>query len=268
MTKLCSCFLAMLFALSACSSTSSKYPTIDKAELQLEKQRQFEAFSFKKLEKEHKSQEKFLKNQMRVVQISKKISLAGLDLCRRLDKGENGCIYKFELSKGKDINAYADGKKIVITQAMVNFAKTDEELSLVLGHEFAHNMFGHVKSTKKNAMIGSFLGTVLDGVAKSQGIATGSSLSKLGSHYGVMKFSKDFEREADYIGLYITSMAGYNINKAPNFWRRMSERSEKAIYVAQTHPTTAERYLSLEKTVAEIKRKKKNGALLVPNLKK
>ena len=65
----------------------------------------------------------------------------------------------------------------------------------------------------------------------------------------------------------IKEKTGYDIENSPDFWRKMSLRDEKSIKNATTHPTNPARYIALGKTIAEIKRKKKNGTVLVPNLK-
>jgi predicted Zn-dependent protease len=78
--------------------------------------------------------------------------------------------------------------------------------------------------------------------------------------------ARDFEREADYVGLYLTARAGIPIDDAPKFWRRMAvanPASTKGGFLA-SHPPAAERFLALEATVAEIKSKLATGEPLLP----
>ena len=75
-------------------------------------------------------------------------------------------------------------------------------------------------------------------------------------------FSKDFEGEADYLGLYFASRAGYDVSVAPDFWRRMGVEhpsSVESTYLSM-HPSTPERTLSLEQAVEEIRAKREAGA--------
>lgn len=243
-------------------------PKVDKEKLQAETQYQQELVTKAQIRQHEKKMKKQLAMQERLLKVSSPIIEAGSGLCSKMGAAvKQGCFFEFELAEEGGVNAYADGKKIVVMPGMMQFAKTDEELAVVLGHEYAHNVMGHIASSKKNSLLGQLAGSLLDGLAATQGINTQGGLGKLGSYAGVMRFSKEFEKEADYIGLYITALAGYDIKNAPNLWRRMSLENEKAVYTATTHPTNPERYLILEKVVAEITNKKRNATALMPNLK-
>src|SRR5690606_6718965 len=131
-----------------------------------------------------------------LAKLGMRISRGGIELCKLMGRHGDNCLYEFELdTKGSQVNAYADGKKIYVTPAMMNFARNDEELAVVLGHEYAHNLMGHIKSQKTNVFIGNMLGAVVDAVAASQGVHTGSAFGKIGASAGAMRYSKEFERE-------------------------------------------------------------------------
>ena len=91
------------------------------------------------------------------------------------------CDMFIELSgQDKGLNAHADGEKIVINAAMVDFTREeDEQLAFVLAHEYVHHMMGHVDSAKQNVMFGSLAGVIADAVAASQGMSTGGNFGKL-----------------------------------------------------------------------------------------
>ncbi len=142
---------------------------------------------------------------------------------------------------------------------MLRFAETDEEVALVLGHELAHNTRGHIASRQGNALIGAIFGAVLTGL-------TGVDVTNLGSQIGAGAFSQDFEAEADYVGVYHTARAGFDIANAASFWRRMGLSHPQAIHLSgSTHPSTATRFLAIEKTVDEIETKRANNLPLVPD---
>lgn len=260
-------FLFICLMATACAKPRSYYPELDKGDIILEQQKQQELVDRENARKEKMAALRLAAFEKRLQAVGTKIKDGGITLCARMTNIKGGCVYDFYVFKDKDPNAYADGNKIYITETMMSFAKSDEELAIVLGHEYAHNVMGHVKAKKTNAMIGTVLGTVVDVAASTQGISTSSTFRKAASKAGSMSFSKEFEKEADYIGLYITALAGYNISKAPEFWRKMSLQDSQSIYIGITHPNNPERYLGLEKTVAEITRKQHNGAILAPNLK-
>ena len=89
--------------------------------------------------------------------------------------------------------------------------------------------------------------------------------TELGTRLGGLAFSKDLEREADYMSLYMLERAGIDSSGAPAFWRRMAVEHSGSIRFARSHPTTAERFVSLEATHREIRAKRRAGRPLIPN---
>jgi hypothetical protein len=177
------------------------------------------------------------------------------------------CLYNAVAIKDDVLNAWADGKNVVITSSMLRFTGTDDELAVVVAHEIAHNAMGHIDAKKKNATFGAILGAIVDIAAATQGVNTGGDFTNLGAEFGAMSFSQDFEREADYVGMYLLALANRPIAKAPDFWRRMAQESPGSIKFASSHPTTAERFVRLESAVAEIEKKRAAGEPLMPEMK-
>lgn len=261
--------LFSIITLVSCAGTITKPPTHTRAEISKEQRIQADIASKEKIEKNAKNKKNLLAMQQRLLRISTPISQAATSLCHQYqsDKKEL-CIYNFTIDSNDDnINAYADGENIVITKAMMNFAKKDEELAVILGHEAAHNLMGHVSKTKLNATTGAIIGTLLDAFAESQGVKTGNAFTQTGAAIGISRYSVAFEEEADYVGLYITHKAGYDIANAANFWRRMSIHNPKAIFGDTTHPSNPKRFIALSKTIEEIKSKAANKQALLPDLK-
>ena len=161
------------------------------------------------------------------------------------------CSYPINVATGDDsLNAFADGKQIVITKGMMRFVENDDELALIIGHELAHNNMGHIRAKTTNF----WLGTILDVlVAGTTGIDTGSAFGNMAASSN----SQEFESEADFVGLYFAARAGYDLENAPDFWRRMAVEhpsSVKGSYLS-THPSSPHRYVFLEETVEEIQNK-------------
>lgn len=168
------------------------------------------------------------------------------------------CDSPVRLASSDAVNAFADGKSIGVTKGMIRFVENDTELATVIGHELAHNTREHMSSKRGNAIIGGILGAALS-------VAIGVNVTDLGAQLGAGANSQGFESEADYVGLYHTARAGYNIADAPNLWRRMAASNPGAIHIAGgSHPSTAKRFLSLEAAVKEINAKKAAGKRLVP----
>lgn len=172
------------------------------------------------------------------------------------------CGYGLVLGPGNEVNAYADGKRIIISRGMMMFARDDLELSFVIAHELAHNVMSHIDAKTANYIAGSVLDVI---VSAGTGVGTQGTFGRIGAH----AFSQDFEREADYVGLYILANAGADIEKAPAFWRRMAALNPGSIGSnhAATHPATPERFVAMEETIREIRAKQKAGKPLVPEMK-
>jgi hypothetical protein len=177
------------------------------------------------------------------------------------------CAFSAVAVKNDALNAWADGQQVAVTTAMMRFAGTDDELSVVVAHEIAHNAMRHLDAKRKNSLFGAILGAVVDVAAASQGINTGGGFTKQGADAGAMSYSQDFEREADYVGLYILARSGRPYASSPNFWRRMAQESPGSITYASSHPSSAERFIRLERTVAEIEGKVAKGVPLLPETK-
>ena len=178
-----------------------------------------------------------------------------------------GCDYPVVLdSNSNDINAYADGKRIVVSKGIMRFADNDNELALVVAHELGHSAMRHVDKIRQNAAVGTIGGLAIDSLLAAAGISTGGQIANMGGQAAVMQYSVPFEQEADYVGMYFLERAGYSAASVAQFWRRMGAENAQSITRRSTHPTSVERFLAIERTYAEIQAKKKRGQALVPNL--
>lgn len=178
-----------------------------------------------------------------------------------------GCAFPVLLDySSNQINAYADGEKIVISKGILRFAENDNEVAMVIAHELAHSALRHVDKIRQNASIGMFGGLAIDGLLAAAGVGTGGQFSQLGGAMAMQRYSVPFEQEADYVGMYFMERAGYNAAGVANFWRRMGAEGQGSLTQASTHPTSPERFLAIERTWREIQEKKKTGKKLVPNM--
>lgn len=197
----------------------------------------------------------------RLNRIRVKLMPQARDICSQaLGKSGLECVYSLELLDNSELNAKADGEKIYINSGMVRFLESDDEIAIVMGHEMAHNMLDHI-----NKKMGSMLlGAIVDGLIQG---ATGVSTGGAFQNAGAMAYSQEYEEEADYLGLYLASRAGYDIGVAPTLWRRMGIESPGSIAhnYSGTHPSTPERSVALRNAITEIELKKGQGLALLPN---
>ena len=157
---------------------------------------------------------------------------AGQPIAVNIPAPVNVCDTRFTVVVGDAVNAYADGKTVFATYGAMNLFATDEDLAVVLGHELAHNILGHVRQN-------------------ASGKPNGST-------------TPEQEAEADAVGLYFTARAGFNIKDAPNVWRRLAAQDPAHISAGGGHPSTAARFLNLEAVRDEILMRQAAGLPLFP----
>jgi hypothetical protein len=177
------------------------------------------------------------------------------------------CDYTLVAIKDDQLNAWADGHTVFVTSAMLRFAADDDELAVVLSHEISHNAMRHMDAKKRNMTIGAIFGAVLDVAAASQGVNTGGEFTNDFAAAASQVFSQEFESEADYVGMYLLARSHRPYATAADFWRRMAQESPGSIKFASSHPTTAERYLRLDRTATEIQAKASKGDTLLPEMR-
>ena len=179
---------------------------------------------------------------------------------------ELACPDALAIAEEGALNAFADGDAIYVTTAMMRFTE-DDELAVIVGHELAHNAMGHIDAKRSNAIASGLLGLLADVALATQGVNTGGAYTSQFAQLGAMTFSQDFEREADYVGMYAMALAGLPLTNAPTFWRHMAIAHPGSIQLATSHPTTAERFVRLEQTIQGIERKRRQGLPLRPEMK-
>lgn len=150
------------------------------------------------------------------------------------------CNYGIKLSMSSTVNAYASGRGITLTSGMMNFTQSDDELALIVAHELAHNTMGHIRKIVGNMIVSGF----------------------------ATRYTRPFESEADYVGLYYLVRAGYEPGGTEAVWQRMALIGPRSVGRAKTHPTYPDRYLRLRVARAEIAAKQAADKALVPNFKK
>jgi hypothetical protein len=152
---------------------------------------------------------------------------------------QNICDYGLKLSMRSTVNAYANGRSMTMTSGMMNFTKSDDELALIVAHELAHNTMAHVRKIVGNLILSGF----------------------------ATRYTRPFETEADYVGLYYLVRAGYDAEATSGLWARMALMGPRSVGRAKTHPTYPDRVLRLAATRKEIAAKQAAGEPLVPNFK-
>lgn len=150
----------------------------------------------------------------------------------------------------------ANGMVQVWTGLLVRVSSEDE-LAAVLGHELAHYTQLHTLERLRRARAAMTTGSIFDmGLI----LLTGYSIpvGQLTAVANVMAFSRGNESEADLLGAKFMAEAGYDPHAAAQVWKMIVDeeakavaKSKKAGLFTMTHPSSANRIVTLNDFVAE-----------------
>ena len=166
--------------------------------------------------------------------------------------------WEFKLVKDEQVNAFCmPGGKIVVYEGLLPLIASDDELAVVIGHEIAHAVAKHSNERMSQALLAQFGAAIVNEAlsTKSAAVQTlGNSVFGLGAQLGVMlPYSRKHEYEADYLGMILMTLAGYNPESAISFWQKMSAGgSGNTLEFMSTHPSDEHRIAELQKRLPEM----------------
>ncbi|MBQ7721351.1 MAG: M48 family metallopeptidase [Kiritimatiellae bacterium] len=169
--------------------------------------------------------------------------------------------WEFNLVQDAEVNAFCmPGGKIVVYTGLMELVASDDELAVVLGHEVAHAVAKHSNermSQQMAAALGTAAATEVVGRVDASKRDIAATVFGLGAQVGVMlPFSRTHESEADYMGLALMTMAGYDPGAAVGFWRKMAAKGGSSTpAILSSHPSDARRISDIQKALPEIRAK-------------
>ena len=173
----------------------------------------------------------------------------------RLTQSAAGTRQDFEFFAIRDnsINAFAmPGGFVGVHTGLISAAETESELASVLAHEVAHvtqrhiaRMLGQQQQLQMPMMV-ALAAAILLGRSRPD-LASGAAVAaQAGAVQSQLAYSRDFEREADRLGLRALETAGFDPHAMSSFFEKMQRASRIADdgtmpgYL-RTHPVTFER---------------------------
>jgi predicted Zn-dependent protease len=157
-----------------------------------------------------------------------------------------------------EVNAFAlPGGFFYVNSGLILRAQEESELAGVMAHEIAHVAARHgtKNATKGEAMQLAMIPLMLLGPGGWAGYGIYEAAS-LAIPVTYLKFSRDAEREADFLGLQYMYKAGYDPNSYVTFFERIQaddkRRPGTIPKVFSTHPPTPDRIESTQKEIARI----------------
>lgn len=160
-----------------------------------------------------------------------------------------GMPYNFHCVNATYINAYAfPGGTIAVTRGILLKLNNEAELASLLGHELGHVNARHTAEQLSKGQLSSLLVSGLSIAASTQGAGLGQLTQQLGMvSQGLLlsKYSRDNEREADFLGNEYMVKAGYPSKGFVGLMEMLDSLHKESPNSAQilfsTHPMSSER---------------------------
>jgi predicted Zn-dependent protease len=157
-----------------------------------------------------------------------------------------------------EVNAFAlPGGFFYVNSGLILRAQEESELAGVMAHEISHVTARHgtKNATKGEMMQLATIPLMLLGPAGWAGYGLYEGLN-IAIPLTYLKFSRDSEREADFLGLEYMYKAGYDPNAFVTFFERIQadekRRPGTIPKVFSTHPPTPDRIEAAQKEIARI----------------
>jgi Peptidase family M48 len=137
--------------------------------------------------------------------------------------------YTFTGVNLKEINAFAlPGGPMFIHRGMIEKAHNEGEVAGVMAHELSHVALRHGTAQQTKAtpfaigqIAGQIAGAIIGG-RTGQVVAQGSQFG-IGTYF--MKFSREYEKQADILGTHIMAGAGYDPRDMANVFKTIEQES-------------------------------------------
>jgi beta-barrel assembly-enhancing protease len=151
--------------------------------------------------------------------------------------------YYFKVVDARDINAFAlPGGPMYVNRGMIEAARNEGEMAGVMAHELSHVALRHgtAQATKAQkyqvgAGVAGILGTIFGGPGLGQVAQAPFALTFL-------KFSREYETEADLLGARIMANAGYDPRDLANMFRTIESQGGGGGGFLSDHPSSSDRY--------------------------
>jgi predicted Zn-dependent protease len=162
--------------------------------------------------------------------------------------------YEFYVLNTNEINAFAvPGGKVFFNSGLIQMVESEDELAGVMAHEIGHVVARHIARQSEQGMkLGlATLGALLAGIFLGpQAAAALGVTAQAASSTVMLKYSREHEEEADYLGLKFMKRAGYDPRAMATMLKKIRRASGPAssdppAYLL-THPAVEERMGNLE----------------------
>jgi metalloendopeptidase OMA1, mitochondrial len=169
--------------------------------------------------------------------------------------------WEYNVIESNQVNAFClPGGKVVVYTGLLPVAQNDDQLATVMSHEIAHALAHHASEriareqmyqTAVSAAGGTLGGLDHSDRQKLIGLLGAGASGLFGKAH-----DRQQEAEADHIGLFLMTFAGYDPDQALAFWERMqqiSARQGRPPEILSDHPSDAHRIAMIKQWIPQAK---------------
>jgi predicted Zn-dependent protease len=155
--------------------------------------------------------------------------------------------YSFDVVNASDINAFAlPGGPMFVNRGMLAAARTEGEVAGVMAHELSHVILRHGTAQASSATpyhVGELAGQILGAIVGGQVGGLIAQGSRFGISLAFMRYSREFERQADIEGAHLMASAGYDPRAMAEMFRTLEEQGGVGVPEwFSDHPNPGNRY--------------------------
>lgn len=169
----------------------------------------------------------------------------------------NPALWEVKVFEDDQANAFAlPGYKIGVYTGLLDYAKNQDQLAAVMGHEVAHVIAKHSNERVSSQLAtdtGLNIASAILGGTQGENNALILAGLGLGVQYGItLPFSRKHESEADLIGLELMAKAGFNPEESVTLWQNMSQAGAAPPEFMSTHPSGDTRINQLKERIPKV----------------
>src|SRR6185369_4090677 len=152
--------------------------------------------------------------------------------------------YSYRVVDARDINAFAlPGGFTFVNRGLIEAAKNEGEMAGAIAHEISHVALRHGTAQVAKAQkyqVGSAAVGILGAIFGAPGVG---QLGQMGIGAYFLKFSREYERQADILGSHIMANAGYDPHDLANMFRTIEQQGGgSGPQWLSDHPNPGNRY--------------------------
>lgn len=164
--------------------------------------------------------------------------------------------FTIKVIDSEEINAFAlPGGYFFVNTGLIELAADEAELAGVMAHEIAHVAARHGTRNATRAQLMQFASIPLLFIGGWAGYGI-QQAANFAIPMTMLKFSRNFEKDADFLGVQYLYKAGYDPTAMVQFFERLKAKQKKnknAVAKAfSTHPLTKNRIKLVQKTIDEL----------------